>query len=73
MQAIVGLCDRNNDGKINQEEFIAYLKGVGVDESAALDAFRQIDTDGSNELTVDELLAAVRDFHYGKLDVPLLG
>jgi Ca2+-binding EF-hand superfamily protein len=73
MQAIVGLCDRNDDGKINQEEFVAYLRGIGVDEPAALDAFRQIDTDGSNELTVDELLAAVRNFHYGKLDVPLLG
>ena len=73
MQAIVGLCDRNADGVINQEEFIAYLQGVGVDQSTAQDAFRQIDTDNSGELTVDELLAAVRNFHYGKLDVPLLG
>jgi Ca2+-binding EF-hand superfamily protein len=73
MQAIVGLCDRNNDGMINQEEFVTYLQGVGVDQSAARDAFRQIDTDNSGELTVDELLAAVRNFHYGKLDVPLLG
>ncbi|MEV6824965.1 EF-hand domain-containing protein [Amycolatopsis sp. NPDC051102] len=73
MQAIVGLCDRNADGMINQEEFIAYLQGVGVDQSTAQDAFRQIDTDNSGELTVDELLAAVRNFHYGKLDVPLLG
>ncbi len=73
MQAIVGLCDRNDDGKINREEFVAYLQGVGVDQSAAQDAFRQIDTDNSGELTVDELLAAVRNFHYGKVDVPLLG
>ncbi|GHF94369.1 MULTISPECIES: EF-hand domain-containing protein [Amycolatopsis] len=73
MQAIVGLCDRNDDGMINREEFIAYLQGVGVDQSAAQEAFRQIDTDNSGELTVDELLAAVRNFHYGKLDVPLLG
>ena len=73
MQAIIGLCDRNDDGMINQEEFLTYLQGVGVDESSARDAFRQIDTDNSGELSVDELLAAVRDFHYGKLDVPLLG
>jgi Ca2+-binding EF-hand superfamily protein len=73
MEALVGLCDRNNDGIINQGEFTQWLKGVGVNESTARDAFRQIDTDNSGELTVDELLAAVRNFHYGKLDVPLLG
>lgn len=73
MEAIVGLCDRNNDGMINGEEFTQWLKGVGVNESTARDAFRQIDSDNSGELTVDELLAAVRNFHYGKLDVPLLG
>jgi Ca2+-binding EF-hand superfamily protein len=73
MQAIVGLCDRSGDGMIDQEEFVAYLQGIGVDEPTAHDAFRQIDTDGTNKLTVDELLAAVRDFHYGKLDVPMLG
>ena len=73
MQALVGLCDRNDDGMINQAEFTQWLKGVGVSESAARDAFRQIDSDNSGELTVDELLAAVRNFHFGKLDVPLLG
>lgn len=73
MEALVGLCDSDHDGRINQQEFIQWLKGVGVSESDARDAFRQIDTDGSGELTVEELLAAVRNFHYGKLDVPLLG
>lgn len=73
MEALVGLCDRNSDGVINQDEFTRWLKGIGVSESSARDAFRQIDSDNSGELTVDELLAAVRSFHYGKLDVPLLG
>lgn len=73
MQALVGLCDRNDDGMINSEEFIQWLKGVGVDEATARDAFAQIDIDHDGELSVDELLGAVRNFHYGKLDVPLLG
>jgi Ca2+-binding EF-hand superfamily protein len=73
MEALVGLCDSDHDGMINEKEFTQWLKGVGVGASTARDAFRQIDTDKSGELTVDELLAAVRNFHYGKLDVPLLG
>ncbi|HEX2133591.1 MAG TPA: EF-hand domain-containing protein [Actinophytocola sp.] len=73
MQALIGLCDRNDDGMINQQEFIAWLSGVGVDEAKARQAFIQIDTDKDGALSVDELLGAVRNFHYGKLDVPLLG
>jgi Ca2+-binding EF-hand superfamily protein len=73
MEALVGLCDSDHNGRINQEEFTQWLKGVGVSESDARAAFHQIDTDRSGELTVEELLAAVRNFHYGKLDVPLLG
>jgi hypothetical protein len=73
MQAIVGLCDRNSDGMINREEFGQYLKGVGVNNADAMAAFDQCDTDRDGELSVDELLGAVRNFHYGKLDVPLLG
>jgi Ca2+-binding EF-hand superfamily protein len=73
MEALVGLCDSDHNGMINQDEFTQWLKGVGVSESDARDAFHQIDTDSSGELTVEELLAAVRNFHYGKLDVPLLG
>lgn len=73
MQALVGLCDRDQDGMINQHEFTQWLKGVGVSETVARDAFRQIDADDDGELSVDELLGAVRDFHYGRLDVPLLG
>jgi Ca2+-binding EF-hand superfamily protein len=73
MQALSGLCDRNSDGTLNEQEFAQWLKGVGVDESTARDAFHQIDTDRSGELTVEELLAAVRKFHTGELDVPMLG
>jgi Ca2+-binding EF-hand superfamily protein len=73
MQALIGLCDRDSDGMINRQEFTQWLNGVGVGESDALKAFDQIDTSSDGQLSVDELLAAVRNFHYGKLDVPLLG
>lgn len=73
IKAIIGLCDKNADGRINNDEFRAWLRGIGVPESQAEDAFRQIDTTGDGELSEKELLAAVRNFHFGKLDVPLLG
>ncbi|MCX2729649.1 EF-hand domain-containing protein [Saccharopolyspora sp. NFXS83] len=73
VRSIVGLCDKNDDGKIDAAEFASWLTAVGVDRSQAAEAFVNVDTDANGELTVDELLAAVRDFHFGRLDVELLG
>ena len=36
------------------------------------EAFDQIDKNSNGELTTDELLAAVRDYHFGKLNVELI-
>lgn len=71
--AIIGLCDKNTDGKINASEFEAWLAGVGVDRSQAQTAFHKVDTSGNGELSSDELLTAVREFHFGNLNVELLG
>lgn len=73
MRGIVALCDKNADGQINRDEWKSWMQGVGVDESQARTAFDQVDADGNGELSVDELLGAVRDYHYGRLDVELLG
>jgi Ca2+-binding EF-hand superfamily protein len=71
--AIVNLCDTDGDGEVSPNEFSRWLKAVGVPESQAAQAFRQLDKDGSGNLSADELVEAVRDFHAGTLDVPLLG
>lgn len=73
VEGIVGLCDKNNDGQINRDEFALWMNGVGVDSAQAADAFRQIDEDADGELSLDELLDAVRAFHFGELNVELLG
>ncbi|SDJ29594.1 Ca2+-binding protein, EF-hand superfamily [Lentzea albidocapillata subsp. violacea] len=71
--AIVGLCDTDGDGEVNPREFGKWLDAIGVEPSAVDTAFRAIDVNGNGKLTVDELVHAVRDYHLGKLDVPLLG
>jgi Ca2+-binding EF-hand superfamily protein len=71
--AIVGMCDTDGDGEVNQKEFAKWLDAIGVEPSAAAPAFSAIDVNGSGKLTVDELVHAVRDYHLGKIDVPLLG
>ena len=71
--AMVGLADTDGDGEVSPSEFAKWLKAIGVDDASAVEAFRTIDSNGSGTLTVDELVAAVRDYHFGKLDVPLLG
>ncbi|MFR9728445.1 EF-hand domain-containing protein [Saccharopolyspora sp. MS10] len=73
MSSIVGLCDRDADGVIDAQEFAAWLNAVGVDRAHAAEAFVDVDTDANGKLTVAELLAAVRDFHFGRLHVELLG
>jgi Ca2+-binding EF-hand superfamily protein len=71
--AMVGLCDTDGDGEVNPSEFRKWLEAIGVDASSAVESFRTIDTNGNGTLTVDELVGAVRAYHFGTLDVPLLG
>lgn len=71
--AIVNICDTDGDGEVSPSEFKRWLKAVGVPDHQAQSAFRQLDKDGSGNLSVEELIEAVRDFHAGKLDVGLLG
>jgi Ca2+-binding EF-hand superfamily protein len=71
--AIVGLCDTDGDGEVSPDEFGKWLDAIGVEPSASASAFSAIDVNDNGKLTVDELVHAVRDYHLGKLDVPLLG
>ncbi|AXB48010.1 EF-hand domain-containing protein [Amycolatopsis albispora] len=73
IKGVIGMCDDNHDGQINGDEFAIWLGAVGVDKDEARAAFDQIDTSGDGQLSTEELLAAVRSFHFGKLNVPLLG
>ncbi|MEV7548663.1 EF-hand domain-containing protein [Amycolatopsis sp. NPDC089917] len=72
--AIADLCDSDRDGLVSKVELRSWLgSAVGLSDADSDAAFDRIDLDGDGSLTVDELVTAVREFHYGRLDIPLLG
>jgi Ca2+-binding EF-hand superfamily protein len=73
IRAVAGLFDRDAKGAVTPEGFTSWLRAAGADTSKAQETFRQIDVDDDGDLTVDELMQAVRDYHVGKLDVSVLG
>jgi Ca2+-binding EF-hand superfamily protein len=70
--AVADLCDEDDDGLVDRAEFARWLNAVGVQEDPG-ELFNRLDTNGTGTLSKDELIQAVRDYHEGKLDVPLLG
>jgi len=73
VKALIRLCDDNHDGEIDSREFRAWLTAIGVPESEAGDMFAKVDANGDGRLSEDELLHVVREFHFGRLEVELLG
>ncbi|WP_370942338.1 EF-hand domain-containing protein [Amycolatopsis sp. cg5] len=73
ISAIVGLCDADGDGMVSPGEFRTWMTAIGVEPAAITQTFAAIDKDGDGQLSVEELVQAVRDYHFGALDVPLLG
>ncbi|GHH60099.1 hypothetical protein GCM10017774_84070 [Lentzea cavernae] len=74
ISAIADLCDTDRDGLVSRVELRRWLgSAVGLSDADSDAAFDRIDLDGDGALTVDELVIAVREFHYGRLDIPLLG
>lgn len=73
IEAIVDICDTDGDGEVSPAEFTRWMRAAGVDEHQADQAFRQLDTDQSGHLSVEELVEAVKAYHQGTLDINLLG
>jgi Ca2+-binding EF-hand superfamily protein len=73
ISAVAGLFERDAKGAVTPEGFTSWLRAAGADASKAQETFRRINQDDDNDLTVDELMQAVRDYHAGRLDVSVLG
>lgn len=69
---VIGVCDRDGDGRVDRAEFVRWLTTMGLDDARAGEAFQRFDSGGRGTLCLDELLAAIREYHYGRLDVELI-
>jgi Ca2+-binding EF-hand superfamily protein len=64
--SLLQLSDRDGDGRLSQQEYVANARGFGTDEAAANDVFRKLDRDGDGYLTRDEILRAVEEYFYSQ-------
>ncbi|MGI8329138.1 EF-hand domain-containing protein [Actinomadura scrupuli] len=64
-QAVAALCDTDGDGSIGPGGFRAMQQAFGTSAEDADAAFERLDRDGSQTLTVDELVEAAREFYTG--------
>jgi len=62
--SIIELSDRDGDGRLSQQEYVANLRSFNVDEAAANEAFRRLDRNGDGYLTHDEISHSVEEFFY---------
>lgn len=69
VEGVIGLCETN---RITRAEFTCWLAALGVSQPNATEAFDRIDVGGHGTLSPEELLAAIREYHYGRLDVELI-
>jgi len=73
VKALITLADCDGNGTLDAAEFETWLTAIGLPRDTAADAFQKIDENGDGQLSEDELLRVVREYHYGRLDVELLG
>ncbi|WP_326699910.1 EF-hand domain-containing protein [Streptomyces sp. NBC_01754] len=73
VKSLVDLSDTNGDGVLDSNEFEAWLVAIGLPAGQAGEVLRKVDTNGDGVLSEDELLRVVREYHYGRLDIELLG
>ena len=62
--SLIELSDRDGDGRLSQQEYVANLRSFNVEEAAANEAFRRLDLNGDGYLTHDEISRSVEEFFY---------
>jgi Ca2+-binding EF-hand superfamily protein len=62
-ESLLGIADTNGDGRVDSAEFAVLLKARGLTEAECGLAFTHIDTDGDGSISVQEYVAAVKDYY----------
>jgi hypothetical protein len=70
IRALASLCDTDGDGQVNAEDYSRGATAMGIDGSVANATFSNLDADGDGKVSVDAIVDAVRDFHFGKPNAP---
>ncbi|MFF8382118.1 EF-hand domain-containing protein [Streptomyces kanasensis] len=52
--ALLGLFDKDGDGRVSMSEWMAWKTGFGLSQIDALTAFQEVDDDGDGYIAVDE-------------------
>ncbi|HEX7307391.1 EF-hand domain-containing protein [Lentzea sp.] len=63
VQSLLDIMDTNGDGRVDEAEFGVLLRARGLSPRECGTAFAHLDTDGDGAISVDEYVAAVRDYY----------
>lgn len=64
--AFITLADQDGDGKLTEDEFVAYAKGFKISIDKAKAVFHSQDRDNNGYLTNNELQKSVNEFFYSE-------
>lgn len=62
--SLIELSDRDGDGRLSQQEYVANARSFNIDEAVATEAFRRLDHNGDGYLTHDEMSQGVEEYFY---------
>ena len=62
-KSLLDIADTNGDGRVDASEFAVLLKARGLTEAECGLAFTHLDTDGDGAISVQEYVAAVKDYY----------
>ncbi|WP_414574619.1 EF-hand domain-containing protein [Anabaena sp. CCY 9402-a] len=62
-KAIFTICDRDDNGFLEQSEFAKFHQAFGCNSTNSQLAFQKLDSNGDGQLTVDELLTAHLEYY----------
>jgi Ca2+-binding EF-hand superfamily protein len=66
VDAFYTLADRDNDGRINEDDLIRHFRAWSHTEEQAREAFRKLDRNGNGAISKEEWMANLEEFYYSE-------